>query len=78
MIQIASTTDQAEIPSPLGGFVRWFGNCATSVASYWARREAIKTLRQLDDRALRDIGISRSHIEAAVGGALDQDVSRLY
>ena len=30
------------------------------------RREAIKALRAMDDRELRDIGISRSYIEDAV------------
>jgi uncharacterized protein YjiS (DUF1127 family) len=40
------------------------------------RRSAIKTLRQLDDRALRDIGIARCHIEAAVGGAFNPDMGR--
>jgi uncharacterized protein YjiS (DUF1127 family) len=32
------------------------------------RRAAIKALRQLDDRELRDIGLSRGQIEAAVCG----------
>ena len=44
---------------------------AHGVVTYWARREAIKTLRQMDDRALRDIGIARSQIEAAVHGVVD-------
>lgn len=39
-----------------------------AVAGYVVRRTAITTLRELDDRALRDIGISRSQIEAAVHG----------
>ena len=33
---------------------------------YFARRSAIKHLHELNDRALRDIGIERSQIEAAV------------
>ena len=37
-------------------------------AGYFLRRTAIATLRELDDRALRDIGIVRSQIEAAVRG----------
>ncbi len=44
---------------------------ADALATYWVRREAIKTLSQLDDRALRDIGISRCHIETAVAGRAD-------
>jgi uncharacterized protein YjiS (DUF1127 family) len=30
----------------------------------------------MDDRALRDIGIARSQIEAAVGGALSPGMAR--
>jgi uncharacterized protein YjiS (DUF1127 family) len=41
------------------------------------RRDAIKTLRQLDDRALRDIGISRCHIEGAVSGDLNLELVRV-
>jgi uncharacterized protein YjiS (DUF1127 family) len=78
MSTIASTTAQPEIQSAWAAFARWLGSRATDVAAYWVRREAIKTLRQLDDRALRDIGVSRCHIEAAVGGALNPDMSRLY
>ena len=33
-------------------------------------REALVALRNMDERELRDIGISRSDIEAAVGGTL--------
>ena len=39
-----------------------------AVSGYFVRRSAIATLRELDDRALRDIGIARSQIEAAVHG----------
>jgi uncharacterized protein YjiS (DUF1127 family) len=44
---------------------------AQGVVTYWARREAIKVLSEMDDRALRDIGIARSQIEAAVCGVVD-------
>ncbi|WP_244622379.1 DUF1127 domain-containing protein [Bradyrhizobium ivorense] len=47
------------------------------MATYWVRREAIKTLRELDDRALRDIGLSRCHIEGAVTGDLDFELARI-
>ena len=39
-------------------------------AGYVVRRSAIATLRELDDRALSDIGIARSQIEAAVHGLI--------
>ena len=40
------------------------GRRACASAAYWERRAAIKTLRELDDRDLRDIGLVRSQIEA--------------
>ena len=53
------------------GLDRWLGSWAHRLVSYWARREAIKVLSEMDDRALRDIGIQRSQIEAAVHGVVD-------
>ena len=44
--------------------------CWDAVAGYLVRRSAIATLRELDDRALRDIGIARSQIDAAVQGLI--------
>ena len=41
------------------------------------RREAIKTLSELDDRALRDIGIARCHIEAAAHGDIELELVRI-
>ncbi|HET7889398.1 MAG TPA: DUF1127 domain-containing protein [Bradyrhizobium sp.] len=34
--------------------------------TYWARRETIKMLRELDDHQLRDIGLPRHQIESTV------------
>jgi uncharacterized protein YjiS (DUF1127 family) len=48
-----------------------------ALATHWVRREAIKTLRQLDDRTLRDIGISRCQIEPAVTGDLNLELVRI-
>ena len=71
MTMISSAPSQpASLRSPIG-IARVLGNLANGVMVYWARREAIKTLRQMDDRALRDIGIARSQIEAAVRGVVD-------
>lgn len=39
-----------------------------AIARYFAHRAAIADLRELDEPALRDIGIARSQIEAAVHG----------
>jgi uncharacterized protein YjiS (DUF1127 family) len=38
------------------------------MARYFFHRAAIATLGKLDDRALKDIGLTRSQIEAAVHG----------
>jgi uncharacterized protein YjiS (DUF1127 family) len=64
-------------PALAGPFVRWIGACAQALAVHFDRRAAIKALHELDDRALRDIGLARCHIEAAVGGALNPDMGRL-
>ena len=55
----------------LGGFLCRIGFCAAALAARWERRAAIKALRERDDRELRDIGLARWQIEAAVGGALN-------
>ena len=63
-----------------GGFFRrfgtWFGTWAYVLVDHLNRRAAIKTLRQMDDRELRDIGLTRSHIEDAVYGFTDPDLAR--
>jgi uncharacterized protein YjiS (DUF1127 family) len=77
MTTLPQSTAQPTIPNLLGGFVRRLGIWAYALADYFERRAAIKTLRELDDRALRDIGIARCHIEAAVGGAFNPDMGRI-
>jgi len=47
------------------------------IVTYFAHREAIKTLSELDDRALRDIGIERSRIESAVHSGVDPEFGRI-
>jgi len=47
------------------------------IVTYFAHREAIKTLSELDDRALRDIGIERSRIESAVHCGVDPEFGRI-
>ena len=60
-----------------GGFLRRFGSCAYALAAYLDRRAAMEMLRQMDDRELRDIGLTRSHIEQAVCGVSDPELGRL-
>jgi uncharacterized protein YjiS (DUF1127 family) len=45
-----------------------FSACWYGIARHFARRAAIKALRELDDRALWDIGLLRCQIEGAVYG----------
>ena len=51
-------------------FSRLLSAFCNGIAGYFVRRAAIKSLSELDNRALRDIGIARSQIEAAVHGFL--------
>ena len=75
MTTIYSTAEAAPATA-FGGFTRVFGNWANGLATYWVRREAIKALRAMNDRELRDIGITRSHIEEAVWGKFDAEFGR--
>ena len=45
-----------------------FSAYCDEIATRFVRRTAIACLRELDDRALRDVSLARSHIEAAVCG----------
>lgn len=47
---------------PLDGLCR-------RIARHFARRAALASLREAEDRALRDIGLRRSQIEPAVYGS---------
>jgi uncharacterized protein YjiS (DUF1127 family) len=58
------------------GFFRTLASAACALFSRLERRAAIKTLSELDDRALRDIGITRSQIEDAVHGSMKNELMR--
>jgi uncharacterized protein YjiS (DUF1127 family) len=77
MTTIYSTAQPAPA-SALAGFTRMLGAWANGFAAYWVRREAIKALRAMDDRELRDIGISRGQIESAVHGLRNPELARLH
>ncbi|WP_407169498.1 DUF1127 domain-containing protein [Bradyrhizobium sp. ORS 111] len=77
MITIPSA---AALPARSGVFsrlLRLLRAWGDAIVTYWMRREAIKTLHQLDDRSLRDIGIPRCHIEIAVAGNVDPELIRI-
>lgn len=78
MTTIPAMTAQPASRSTLGGLARLLRNLVNGLVAYWVRRQAVKSLGELDDRALRDIGIARSQIEAAVcGGAMNSETGRL-
>jgi len=76
MTTITQTAGRSLSPSSPGGFFRALANGAYALFDRLERRSAIKTLSELDDRALRDIGITRSQIEDAVGGSLKTELMR--
>ncbi|WP_108513205.1 DUF1127 domain-containing protein [Bradyrhizobium algeriense] len=77
MTTIYSTAAQPAPRSSAGGFFHLLGSWVNGIVTYFARRQAIQTLSELDDRALRDIGIERSRIESAVRGTVDPDYGRI-
>ena len=76
MTMISSAAGQPASQSSPAGLGRLLGRWMHGLVTYWVRREAIKLLSEMDDRSLRDIGIGRSQIEAAVGGALNPGMGR--
>ena len=76
MTTISQTAGRNLGPSSWGGFFRFIGSGAYALLGLLERRAAIKTLNGLDDRALRDIGITRCQIEDAVGGSFKTELMR--
>ncbi len=76
MTTISQTAGRSLRPSSSGGFFSALANGAYALLDRLERRAAIKTLGELDDRALRDIGISRSQIEDAVSGSFKTEMMR--
>jgi uncharacterized protein YjiS (DUF1127 family) len=76
MTTISQTAGRNLRPYSSGGFFRSIGSRAYALLGLLERRAAIKTLSELDDRALRDIGITRSQIEDAVSGSFKTELMR--
>jgi uncharacterized protein YjiS (DUF1127 family) len=71
MTVIYPATSESAIAAPSSGIVRRIAQLPHAVLAYWARRNAIKILSERSDRELRDIGLLRSQIEAAVHGGFN-------
>jgi uncharacterized protein YjiS (DUF1127 family) len=74
MTTISSIAPSSVSQTPLGRLLDLISVPAQALLTYWHRRAAVKALLAMDDRALRDIGISRSQITSAVGGAMNPDM----
>ena len=63
-------------PAPVGrtsrSIRRLLHASARDIARWFARRAALKSLREYSDRELLDIGLARSQIEAAIYGSLSR------
>jgi uncharacterized protein YjiS (DUF1127 family) len=56
---------------------RWLRTLIARGAGWWARQVARKELSALDERSLKDIGITRTDIPAIISGAFLKDPSRI-
>ena len=63
-----STIVRPAVTNRHGAFSRLLSAFCNGIVGYFVRRAAIKSLNELHDRELRDIGIERSQIKAAVSG----------
>ena len=61
-----ATAVRPEVAKRRASLAQVFSTCCYEIARYFARRAAIKHLHELNDRALRDIGIERAQIDSAV------------
>ena len=68
MPETLSTLVRPAVTKRPGAFSRLLSAYCEGIVGYFVRRSAIASLRELDDRALRDIGLVRSQIEPAVDG----------
>ena len=76
MTTISQTAGQSASRKSPAGFFGVLGGWVNRVVTHLAHRQAIKTLNELDDRALRDIGIERGRIDSAVRGVVDPEFGR--
>ena len=65
---LSTLIDRPRATKRLGALSRLFTACMDEIMRYLACSSAIASLHELDDRALRDIGLVRCQIEPAVHG----------
>jgi uncharacterized protein YjiS (DUF1127 family) len=70
MSMMSRTAVRSARGGSMSGILRWLAACVDAPIAYFHRRAMIKTLQKLDDRELRDIGLPRCHIEAAVNAKM--------
>jgi len=70
MPAILSTFVLPAVTKGPGALSRLLSAACEGIAGYLGHRTAIACLHDLDDRALRDIGLARFQIEAAVYGLI--------
>ena len=58
--------------NPLGALERWIGGVLAAWRCRLRRAAAIRELRAWDDRMLKDVGLTRGEIRAAVDGELER------
>ena len=68
MSATVATNARPDVTTRTGAFSRLISACWDGIARHFVRRTAVNRLRKLDDHMLRDIGLDRSEIEAAVYG----------
>ena len=77
MTTVSQTAGQPASRNARNGFFRLLDGWVNAIVTHFAHREAVKTLHELDDHALRDIGVERSQIETAVRGLIDPTFGRM-
>ena len=75
---MSSITVQSVTAGAFGRAAGWMMRWAHVLAVYLDRRAAITELSELDDRALRDIGLSRCEVEKAFRGCAKPDITRVW
>jgi len=76
MTALLSMIAQPLLADEPDALLRLFGACRDAIARYFARREALAQLVELDEALLQDIGLTRSQIEPAVRGLVRPNRAR--